>query len=237
MFTVEADLTGSAARWMRNRGMNVRAEFVTPWGICDLVGLSFNRKQVAERLRLRQTRAVGSITRVLLMLEVPDAKTGKSTTLNALVRRFAASIPADVVSAETERLIADRFVVSVSRGRLQRLNGWMPLQKRFVAVELKMTRIQEAMRQAMNNMEFASESYVGVPFDVARRVATTTDRWSRFFDAGVGLLGVMPRGCKVLVPARPSPGRTDEAIRIYCVEKFWRTRTQRQLSISASATA
>ncbi|MFH1110875.1 MAG: hypothetical protein V1790_17005 [Planctomycetota bacterium] len=219
-------MTNSVARWMRAGGLTVRAEFVTPWGICDLVGLSFDRKRVANRLKLKQTAAICSITRAVLLLEIPDVKTGKSTTLDKLVRRCAPSIPGDVVSAETERLVADRFVVETSRRRLQRVNGWMPLQKRLVAVELKLTRIEEAIRQALSNRGFAEESYVALPSDVARRAASNISRRSKFFDASVGLLGVARRSCRVLVPAhRKQPGG-DKAIQFYCVEKFWRTRVK-----------
>jgi hypothetical protein len=130
------------------------------------------------------------------------------------------------VSDETARLITDRFVVSPSRGRLQKVNGWMPLQDRLVAVELKLTRIDEAMQQALNNLGFAEESYVGLPVELARRVAANASRWSDYFDAGVGLLSVARRGCQVLVSARKTGNWTDTAIQLYCVEKFWRTRSK-----------
>jgi len=128
------------------------------------------------------------------------------------------------VFKETARLIADRFVVCSSRGRLQKMNGWMPLQDRLVAVELKLQRIEEAMRQALNNLGFADESYVGLPDKVARRVLSNVSRWSDFLDAGVGMLSVARQGCELLVPARKTRKWTDTAIQLYCVEKFWRTR-------------
>ncbi|MCX5671422.1 MAG: hypothetical protein NTU94_08915 [Planctomycetota bacterium] len=214
----------SAAGWMKSSGMAVKSEFVTPWGICDLVGLSFNLGNVAHRLQLKQTRGVSTITSAVLLLHIPDVETKKSTTLDKLVRQCLPSIPEEVVCKETNRLIADRFVLCSSRGRLQKVNGWMPLQDRLVAIELKLSRIDEGMRQAMNNLGFAEESYVGLPTEVARRVASHASRWSDFFDAGVGLLSVARHGCKVLVPARQTKNWTDTAIQFYCVEKFWRTR-------------
>lgn len=226
MFTRESEMAVSAARWMKSSGMAVKSEFVTPWGICDLVGLTFNSTNVAHRLQLKQTRALSSITRAVLLLQIPDVETKKSISLDMLIRNCAPVIPEEVVSEETARLVADRFVVRPSRGRLQKVNGWMPLQKRLVAVELKLLRIDEAMHQALNNLGFAEESYVGLPAEVARRVATHASRWADFFGAGVGLLGVTRRGCKVLLPAHKRVNRTDRAIQLYCVEKFWRTRTK-----------
>jgi len=217
-------MAAAVASWMKSSGLAaVKSEFVTPWGICDLVGLAFNRDRVAHRLGQKQTRPISSITSAALLLQIPDVEKRRSTTLDKLVRQFAPSIPEEVVSAQVARLIADRFVVPCSRGRFQKLNGWIPLHDRLVAVELKLSRIDEAMHQALNNLGFAEESYVGLPAQVARRVASRASRWSDFFDAGVGLLGVMRRGCKVLMPARKDRGLTDAAIQLYCVEKFWRT--------------
>jgi len=224
MFHREADMTAPVAKWMSATGLLAKAEFITPWGICDLVGLRFSPGKVAHRVQLGQTRALSSITRAALLLRIPDAETRQSTTLKKLVRQCAAAVPQEVVSQEIARLITDRFVISSSRGRLQKVNGWMPLQDRLVAIELKLSRIEEVMHQALNNLGFAEESYVGLPAETARRVASNASRWSCFFDAGIGLLSVTRRGCKVLVPARKAQGRADTAIQLYCVEKFWRIR-------------
>ena len=214
----------SVARWMKANGMTAKPEFVTPWGICDFVGLRFNREKVAQRLQQKQLRPISSITRALLLLQIPDIQTKRSITINSLVRRFATSIPEDVVRGETSRLITDGFVTSSSRRCLQKVNGWMPLHDRIVAVELKLSRVDEAMRQAVNNLGFADESYIALPADVARRVMSSETRWSKFFDLGIGLLSVARHRSRVLRPAEKTGTWTDTAIQLYCVEKFWSTR-------------
>ncbi len=224
-------MVAPVTRWMRSSvGIEaVKSEFVTPWGICDLVGLTFNSENVGRRLQQKQTRAISSITRAVLLLQIPDVEKRKATTLDKLIRQFAPSIPEEVVSAQVARLIADNFVVPLPRGRLKKTNGWMPLQNRLVAVELKLSRIDEAMHQALNNLGFAEESYVALPAETARRVASGASRWSGFLDAGVGLLGATRQGCEVLVRARKTRKArnwTDAAIQLYCVEKFWRTRVK-----------
>ena len=40
-------MTPMVARWMRAGGMTAKSEFVTPWGVCDLVGLRFNAENLA----------------------------------------------------------------------------------------------------------------------------------------------------------------------------------------------
>lgn len=222
MFALESEMANAAIDWLKASGMAVKSEFATPWGVCDLVGVKFNQKHVEHRLKLKQTKAVGSITRAILLLQIPDIETRRSVAVGQLVRKFSPAIPEEVVQAETDRLVADRFVVFTTTGRLQKVNGWMPLHDRLIAVELKLSRIKEAMHQAANNLGFAGESYVGLPTDVAQRVARNPSRWAGFFDTGVGLLGVSEHGCKVLVKSRSATRWTDFAIQLHCVEKFWR---------------
>jgi hypothetical protein len=226
MFAKEAEMTHPVASWMRARGLDVKAEFLTPWGICDLAGLSFDPSKVARRLQLRQTRSLTSITRAVLLLQIPDIQESRSVTLTKLVRQFAPSIPGNVIRTEMARLVADGFVVTSSHGRMQKLNGWMPLHDKLISVELKRARIDEAMDQALNNLGFADESYVALPTDVAQRVAANPSRWRPFLEAGVGVLAVAPKHCDVLLPARRTAVWTNPAVQLYCVEKFWRTRTK-----------
>jgi hypothetical protein len=223
-FAKESDMAASAADWLKNCGMIVKSEFVTPWGMCDLVGLRFNAKNVAHRLHQKQTRSVGSITQAALLLQIPDVESNEWTTLNRLIRQHAPAIPRDILSEEINHLISNRFVVPSHRGRLQKINGWLPLQDQFIAVELKLSRIEEAIRQALNNLGFADESYVGFPSEVAERVAANLSRWHAFFNDGIGLLSVGRQECKVLVAARKAHDYADKALQLYCVEKFWRTR-------------
>lgn len=223
-FARESDMAAPATSWLKARGLLVKSEFVSPWGICDLVGVRFNQAHVAHRLGYEQTKRVGSITRAALLLEVPDVETGKSITLKRMVRDCSPAIREEVVVKEMERLETDGFVRRGPRGRLQKLNGWVPLQEMLVAVELKLSRIEEAMQQARMNLGFADHSYVGLPAEVARRVASSATRWGKYFDDGIGLLSVSKARCRVLIPARKTQTWTDEAIQLYCVDKFWRGR-------------
>ncbi len=139
-------LVGIVLMWDTHADLHVKREFVTPWEICDRAGLSFNTQHAAHRLHLRLNKSVASITRAALRLEIPDAETDKSISTARLVSRFAATVGEEQVAAEVERLIGDRFVLLTSGGRLQEMNGWMPLQDRLVAVELKLNRIAEALK-------------------------------------------------------------------------------------------
>jgi len=223
MFLYETQMVAPAAKWLEQLGLTVKNEFVTPWGICDLVGASLDPQQVSKRLEHRQTKPVASVTRAAILLQIPDVESENSITLGKLVRDYAPVIPQEIVIREIERLIEDRYVVRSGRNRLQKLNGWMPLHRQLVAVELKLSRVNEAMTQAVSNLGFAGESYVGLPSKIAKRVAANKQRWAKHFDKGIGLLAVSARSCSVLVPVFVKKEPPNPALQFYCVEKFWRT--------------
>lgn len=224
MFKRESEMTPSVVRWMKLSGLQTRQEFITPWGSCDLVGVTLNSKHVDYRLQLKQNKSISSITRVALLLRVPEVETTKSISLDRLKKDFVPIIPEEIVVAEVERLIRDRFVLKNDRGRLQKRNGWMPLQERLVAVELKLSRIDEAFQQAMSNLGFAQESFVAFPMRTAVQIAKASSKWSRYIHEGIGVIGVRKRSCHVLVPSTPMHAIPDPAIQLYCVEKFWRSQ-------------
>jgi hypothetical protein len=100
----------------------------------------------------------------------------------------------------------------------------VPLQNRLVAVELKLSRIEEALWQARSNLKFANESYVAFPAGVAGRIRLHAARWDEFFESGIGLLAIKPQSCRVLIQAKIRSSIKGKVIQMYCVEKFWRTR-------------
>lgn len=222
MFQRESEMSPIVARWLTSVGLQVRKEFVTPWGICDFVGLQFNKDRVAHRLRLKQLKPVSSITRAALLLQVPEIESSESITLNALIQAFTAMLPAQTVESEIERLICDRFIVRSGQD-LQKVNGWMPLQKRLIAIELKLARVDEALHQAKCNLGFAEESYVAFPMQTAISIANSRSKWADYFSEGVGLIGVQKRHCKTLIPPGSGQQWVNPAVQLYCVEKFWRT--------------
>lgn len=208
-------------RWMLSMDLQVKSEFITPWGMCDLVGLNFKKRSVTARLKLGQKQPVGSLTGSALLAQIPDAATGRSISLKRLTEECVPTISEEIVLEQTRRLVASGFV-RMRGDRMQKLNGWMPLHKQLIAVELKLNRVEEAISQARNNLIFADSSYVGLPKELALRVASRRIRESSFLESGVGLLAVASGECEILIPSRHS-AKPDPVIQFYCVEKFWRT--------------
>jgi hypothetical protein len=214
--------------WLESQGLLVKAEFAAPWGVCDFVALSLRARQVRQRLRLRQRRPIGSLLRVALLHHIPDAESDgrRAVTLRCLERAVADFMDPQRLALELHRLALDHFV-RFSRGdAVQKLNGWAPLHKRIVAVELKLDRVQEALSQARSHLRIADESFVALPGPIATRVAHGS-RARLFESAGVGVLAVWRDGCTVaLLPSRKRTG-ADPILQAHCVERFWRTAPPR----------
>jgi hypothetical protein len=222
-FRFEHQMAPPVIEWLRDDGLSIKCEFSVPWGVCDLVGVKLNQTRVRQRLRYRQNNSVGSPLRLLVLSKIPDQLSGKAITLNRLRQDCAGWLTNDLVENEVKRLIDLRFVTSPRRGQYQKLNGWAPLHLRIVAVELKLSRISEALVQASSNRAFATESYVALPFDLALRL-TESRRLEGFTQTGVGLLAVSSNSCKCLLRCRRVNEHGDELLQAHCVERFWRTR-------------
>ena len=159
--------------------------------------------------------------RAALLLRVPDIESNNSITLKQLARECSPAIQSERVSKEVTRLVEDGFVVCQNGEQLQKVNGWMPLQERFIAVELKLKRVEEALTQAENNFGFADESFVALPEDLALRIAAKTKRRGDFERLGVGLISVTAKCASIIIPSHRPDCEKTSAVQLYSVEKFW----------------
>src|SRR5579859_2758384 len=184
LFLRESEMAKPVRHWLRRENLLVKEEFVLPWGISDFVGLSFNESQVKKRLSLRQYRPIGPMHRVELLRHIPDQESGSEIPFSRLQKKTNGTAFTRPLEDELRTLVANRFVVSKENGSLQKLNGWAPMHDRIVAVELKLSRVSEALAQAVSNRAFATESYIGLPAKAAERLAGS-DRCSEFCKTGI----------------------------------------------------
>ena len=222
-FRFERDMVESARRWLVDLGVITKAEFATPWGICDLVGVSFNEEHVQQRLNLGQRECIGPPLRIEILRRIPDSATGRLITFRRLERECAGALTAHDLAREVRRLVARKFVRVGNNGLLQKIDGWVPLHDRIIAVELKLLRVADVLSQAASHLRFASESYAGLPAQLALRIAGG-QRSEDFRRAGVGILAVSGRDCCVVLPAHRQPSTADPVMQMHCVERFWRSR-------------
>jgi hypothetical protein len=222
-FRFEHEMASSARNWLKRQGLMVKEEFYIPWGICDLVGVALDRERVRERLRLGQKHPIGPMIRIEILSAVADAETGLSTTLEELVYKYQDLLPATEVRAELDRLITGKFVRVGEQGTLQKVNGWVPLHTRLVALELKLNRVEEALDQAISHQAFAEESFVGFPTGLAERTATSP-RAARFLAEGVGIVSVGKSRCRIVLRPETRRHPINPTLQMHCVERFWRSR-------------
>lgn len=218
----EHQMVDPAEQWLMSQGLTTKREFSTPWGICDLVGCSLDEERIKERLTLGQTKPIGPQIRVMILSRIPDQEEGRSITLRKLRNQFAGFFDETRIALEVGRLVNDKFVHITYRGCFQKMNGWVPLHKKIVALELKLTRISDVMHQAISNLQFADESYVGLPMKTAQRLDKGRKRLE-FARKGIGLVGISSKKCKVFLEPNPSKSDQNQILQMHCVERFWRT--------------
>ncbi len=221
-FGLENQMAASVVDWMNGQGLAVKREFSVPWGICDLVGVKLVARKVRLRLSYGQKHPVGPHLRLYILSKIPDINSGRSITQERLRREFFEYLPNEILENELKRLLCLKFLRSPRQRQFQKLNGWAPLHKRIVAVELKLSRISEALAQASSNRTFTTESYVALPSALAYRVAQS-GRADEFLKKGVGILAVSQGTCRQALSSRYVAGLADNVLQAHCVERFWRT--------------
>lgn len=222
-FRYERDMLAPARQWLSEQGMMVKEEFTTPWGICDLVAASLDEERVRQRLQLGQRAAIGPLARVRILSAIPEVETKASNITRAIMSTYRGVLTQSQVDEEINKLIAGKFVRQGKKGTLQRINGWAPLHRRLVALELKLNRVQDALAQAASHQAFAEGSYVGLPTALAEKIAGSP-RAAVFRAKGVGIVSVGQRQCSVALAPSTRQYPIDSALQAHCVERFWRTR-------------
>ena len=219
-FKCEHEMAQVVEQWLCSQGLLVKREFSTPWGICDLVGLAPKKRKVLQRVRLRQTKSIGPPQRIAILQRIPDRSTGRAVKKETVYRKFSGLMSQERFAYHIDKLIKGHFVRCTCRGTLQKLNGWMPLSERIVAVELKLSRIGEVLRQAAAHREIADETLVALPDHAALRASSSS--WVREFQhLGVGILAVSAKSAKVAFLPQTKRRGTSSVLRTHCVERFW----------------
>jgi len=210
-------MTIPALKWLTANPMLVKWEFRTPWGICDLVGVELDRGRVQERISLGQKKPIGLPSRIALLQLIPGSNTDQSVSVERLHEQIGDPVLA--IERELRVLCERRLVVRREDDSFQSAISWAPLHTRIVALELKLSRIDEVIAQARAHTAFATESLIGLPEDKAKRLAAS-ERAEELKDAGLGLLSVTREHAALLIPPA-SASNCDPVMQMHCVERFW----------------
>ena len=220
-FKFEYQMAAPAEKWLQSHGFITKREFVVPWGICDLVGCTLNKRNITKRRKYGQKKPIGPQLRIMILSQIPDEEDHRSISIGKLQRIFSDFLYENRIAYELDKLQRDKFIKKTEKGELQKLNGWMPLQRKVVALELKLTRINDALHQAINNLEFADESYVGLPMEIGRHLIQSKKK-NEFDGNGIGIVGISDDKCRVLLKPKTKLSTVNKTLQTHCVERFWR---------------
>ena len=226
MFEHEDQMKPFVRAWLHSKGLATKQEFPTQAGVCDLVGCQMRKDAIRVRLQNRQYKALGPLVRVHIWEHIRNVTEHRTVSLSDLTSLFQGILCQEKVREEVERLRNRRFVRQTNSGTFQKINGWHPLHRRLIAVELKLTNWREAFRQAERYLAYAEEAYVALPAHYAKRLHEK-EAWNEVSDKSIGVLAIAEDGRTTMLEG--SEGvfkrtRAQRAPQTHAVERFWRDR-------------
>lgn len=220
LFRFESEMKDPVTQWCLSRGFSVKNEFQTQWGVCDVVACSLDPEKVGRRGVSKKKRKLNSHLRISILLSIPAKRAKRSISFQEIWLRYKQYYDENEINQELSTLLNDGFVAQNKEGKYHRIDDSYPLHSNLVAIELKLSRISDAIIQAHNNLLFADESYVGLPIDVAREIRADSERKREIVENGIGLLGVDKDDCHVLIDAPKSAHHKNRVFQIQYSESF-----------------
>lgn len=220
-FRFERDMTPVVVAWLQSRGFHTKTEYPTGAGICDVVGIQFRVGHAKKRLSLRQRSSLGPPRRVALYAQLPS---DRGVMLRTLERLRPPDEPKEWLTEDLRKLVQHGFVKVIRNGVYRKIDGWVPLHKKIVAIELKLSRVGEAIYQAQYRQSFADESYIALPRETARALISSDAR-KKLLEMRIGLLAVSRDACTCLLRAHAQRTSIDTIDQMHCAERFWRTHS------------
>ena len=206
--------------WLGAQGFFARYEFQTPWGICDLVGVKPVAENVVARAAAGITEPIGSAQNVAVFLAIPSASSGRSISPEKLAAALGDYTDSGQIGRSLASLRKKRLVTATRQGNFRRSDRWLPVVESIIAVEFKLSRVEEVLLQATHHKDITEKSYVALPAAAAARVASGRNR-ERFVERGIGLISLSADTCDILLPPGPSIYRVNPIFELHTAERFW----------------
>lgn len=189
--------------WLADQGFFTKYEFQTPWGICDLVGVRPLGEKTALRATAGITESIGSAQNVAVFLAIPKANSGRGISVDKLAESLGDYVGSGKLERSIKSLRKKRLIAVTPSGRLHRNDHWHPFFDAIVAVEFKLSRVEEVLLQATHHKGITQDSYVALPMATAQRALESKVR-DRIIDRGIGVIGLADQVCTILLPPRRS---------------------------------
>jgi hypothetical protein len=180
-------------------------------GVIDLLAVTFDDDALAHRIK----GGLGPVTLPLRVRVLDALSRPRPIRLETLARRVGSSPLA--LTRSTLRPLEELGAIEVAGGRVRPTEGWRPVARRLTAIELKLSKWQEALRQA-DNAAFGVDAAWAV-LDAARSRAAV-GQVDHFRLYGVGLATISTEG-ELCIVTRPRRRRRVRWVRAWLGETAW----------------
>lgn len=220
-------VTNQVGRLMPPGGAHVVVgEVPAAQGIADVVAVRFD----LDALHQRFESGVGPITSPLRVRVLNLLRSDRPTRTSTLATRLGTS--ATALTRSTLWPLADLGLVELRTDTVKSSGAWRPVPAHITAVELKLSKWRDALRQADNFAISADRAWLVL--DAARSAAAI--RESAFIATfGVGLAVIKSTG-ELRVVAPPRGRRPERWLRALMAEQVWAS-AQNDVAAVIAATA
>jgi len=181
-------------------------------GIADVVAVRFDTGALRDRL----DALVGPICSPLRVRTLLALRSDRLTRIATLARKVHASPTS--LTRSTLRPLAEDGLVEVCGDCARSTGAWRPVDGHVTAIELKLSKWRDALRQADNIAIGADRSWVVLDAARASQAVAAADQFRAF---GVGL-AVVGAESPLRIVVRPSGRRPERWLRALMAECAWR---------------
>jgi hypothetical protein len=217
-FRWEADMTALVAEQVGRllpRSTNTLAlvvgEVPAAVGISDIVAVRFDREAVRHRL----DTGVGPLCSPLRVRALDILRTDRPIRVTTLARKLGTNTRA--LTRSTLVPLANIGVVGFAGDGVTATGAWRPVGAHLTAVELKLSKWRDALRQADNFAVSADRSWVVLDFARAGAAIAGRDVFEKY---GIGL-AVLDGAGHLQVITRPAGRRPQRWLRALMAERAW----------------
>jgi hypothetical protein len=211
MTALVADQVGRLLPRSARESCLVVGEVPAAVGIADVVVVRFDADPVRHRLE----SGIGPLCSPLRVRALDALRTDRPTLVRTLARRLGSN--ARALTRSTLRPLTEMGAVELVGDRVWATGAWQPVGAHLTAVELKLSKWRDALRQADNFSLSADRSWVVLDF--ARAGAAIAAR-ETFECYGVGL-AVLDGAGQLRIITRPHGRRPERWLRALMAERAW----------------
>ncbi len=186
-------------------------EYISAWGIADLVLLNFKIKKLNLRIKENLTSSVISKLGALVM---SNLKYNQKTSLNELSNSCAKD-PKKLKSSILNFLLKKEYILEPKENFYIKNKKLAGVSREIIAIEFKKNDYKNAYYQAQRYKLFADKVYVAMPEESIKNALKYE---SLFKKNNVGLISVSTRSTKIIIASKKTKPLSASA-RFLCEEK------------------